>query len=70
VLASGGFLGIGDKLFAIPWRSLTLDPENKCFILDVARDRLERAPGFDKDHWPAIADEHWASGRRDPEALD
>jgi sporulation protein YlmC with PRC-barrel domain len=35
VLSSGGFLGIGDKLFAIPWRSLTLDPENKCFVVDV-----------------------------------
>ncbi|MET0680843.1 MAG: PRC-barrel domain-containing protein [Burkholderiales bacterium] len=60
VLASGGFLGIGDKLFAIPWRSLTLDPENKCFILDIAKERLERAPGFDTDHWPSMADETWA----------
>ncbi len=60
VLSSGGFLGIGDKLFAIPWLSLTLDPENKCFILDIAKDRLEQAPGFDKDHWPSMADETWA----------
>jgi sporulation protein YlmC with PRC-barrel domain len=60
VLASGGILGLGDKLFAIPWRSLTLDPENKCFILDIAKDRLEQAPGFDKDHWPSMADESWA----------
>jgi len=60
VLASGGFLGIGDKLFAIPWRSLTLDPENKCFLLDIAKERLERAPGFDKDRWPSMADERWA----------
>ena len=60
VLSSGGFLGIGDKLFAIPWGSLTLDPENKCFVLDVARDGLEQAPGFDKDHWPSMADRDWA----------
>ena len=60
VLASGGFLGIGDKLFAIPWRSLTLDTDNKCFILDIAKERLEGAPGFDKDHWPSMADERWA----------
>ena len=60
VLASGGFLGLGDKLFAIPWRSLTLDPENKCFVLDIAKDRLQQAPGFDQDHWPSMADESWA----------
>ena len=44
VLSSGGFLGIGDKLFAIPWRALTLDAENKCFRLDVSKDRMEEAP--------------------------
>lgn len=61
VLSSGGFLGIGDKLFAIPWAALTLDTDNKCFILDVSKGRLEKAPGFDKDHWPALADQTWAS---------
>ena len=60
VLSTGGFLGIGDKLFAIPWRALTRDPENECFILDVSKERLEQAPGFDKDHWPTMADETWA----------
>jgi sporulation protein YlmC with PRC-barrel domain len=60
VLSAGGFLGIGDKLFAIPWRSLTLDPENKCFVVDVGKERLEQAPGFDKDRWPSMADESWA----------
>ena len=56
VLSHGGLLGVGDRLFAIPWRALTLDTENKCFILDVAKERLSIAPGFDKDHWPAMAD--------------
>ena len=60
VLSSGGFLGVGDKLFAIPWGALTLDTDNKCFILDVSKERLEKAPGFDKDHWPSLADQSWA----------
>ena len=60
VLSSGGFLGIGDKLFAIPWRALTLDADNECFVLDVSKERLEQAPGFDKDNWPTMADESWA----------
>jgi len=60
VLARGGVFGIGERLFAIPWNALTLDTERKCFVLDVDRDRLERAPGFDRDHWPAMADAQWA----------
>ena len=31
VLSFGGFLGMGDKLFAVPWSALTLDTENKRF---------------------------------------
>jgi sporulation protein YlmC with PRC-barrel domain len=61
VLSFGGFLGMGDKLFAIPWSALTLDTDNKCFILSVDKERLDTAPGFDKDHWPAMADPTWAS---------
>ena len=44
VLSYGGFLGIGQKLFAVPWSALTLDTENKRFTLDVEKDRLENAP--------------------------
>jgi sporulation protein YlmC with PRC-barrel domain len=61
VLSSGGFLGIGDKLFAIPWSALTLDADNKCFILNIDKERLKNAPGFDKDHWPSMADQRWAT---------
>lgn len=61
VLAAGGFLGIGEKLFAIPWSALTLDADRKCFVLDVDAERLKNAPGFDKDHWPSMADTTWAS---------
>ena len=60
VLAAGGFLGMGEKFFAIPWQALTLDTDNKCFILDIDKERMERAPGFDKDHWPSMADTTWA----------
>src|SRR5512135_141884 len=51
VLSFGGFLGMGDKLFAIPWEALTLDEDNHQFILDIDKDKLENAPGFDKDNW-------------------
>ncbi len=57
VLSFGGFLGIGDKLFAIPWQALTIDTENEVVIFDVEKEVLEDAPGFDKDDWPTTVSE-------------
>jgi len=59
VLSFGGFLGMGEKLFAVPWSALTLDTENKRFVLNVDKERLESAPGFDADKWPDMADATW-----------
>lgn len=61
VLSSGGFLGMGDRLFAIPWSAFTLDKVNQRFVLDVDVERLKNAPGFDKDQWPNMADTSWSS---------
>jgi sporulation protein YlmC with PRC-barrel domain len=59
VMSAGGLLGVGQKLFAIPWHALVLDTDRRCFILDAAVERFKEAPGFDKDHWPEQADEQW-----------
>jgi len=56
VLSFGGFLGIGDKMFAVPWKSLGYSDAEDMFILDAHKDRLKNAPGFDKDHWPSFTD--------------
>jgi hypothetical protein len=61
VLAFGGFLGMGEKLFAVPWQALHLDTINKRFVLDVDKERLKTAPGFNKDAWPDMADVQWAN---------
>jgi sporulation protein YlmC with PRC-barrel domain len=61
VLSFGGFLGMGTKLFALPWPALTLDAIEKRFILDASKEKLESAEGFDGDHWPAMADPAWAT---------
>ncbi|MGY6554369.1 MAG: PRC-barrel domain-containing protein [Wenzhouxiangella sp.] len=61
VLSSGGFLGMGDRLFAIPWQALHLDSDNKRFKLDIEVERLKKAPGFDKAEWPDMADATWNS---------
>jgi sporulation protein YlmC with PRC-barrel domain len=62
VLSYGGFLGMGDRLFAVPWNALKLDTVNKRFVLNVDKERLEHAPGFDKDNWPNMSDQTWAQG--------
>ncbi|MDQ3392601.1 MAG: PRC-barrel domain-containing protein [Bacteroidota bacterium] len=56
VISFGGFLGIGDKLFAVPWESFTFDKVNEQIIMDVNKETLENAPGFDKDNWPSSPD--------------
>ena len=56
VLDFGGFLGIGDKLFAVPLQAFQIDRTNEQFTLDVTKERLENAPGFDKNNWPSTAD--------------
>ncbi len=62
VLEFGGFMGFGDKLFAVPWRSLTAVPTEGIFILDQSKAKLEKAPGFDKDNWPDLGDRRWGAG--------
>ena len=65
VLSFGGILGMGEKLFAVPWTALTLDTKNKRFTLNVTKASLDQAPGFDKDSWPNMADQTWAKGIHD-----
>ncbi|WP_321924305.1 PRC-barrel domain-containing protein [Paraburkholderia guartelaensis] len=65
VLAEGGFLGMGNTLHAIPWSALTLDTDEKCFRVDIQAQRIKDDPGFDKDHWPSMADSTWGTQMHD-----
>lgn len=65
VLESGSFLGIGGKLFALPWKSIHYDTNQNCFILNVDKEKLKNAPGFDKDNWPDMADRTWGQSISD-----
>lgn len=64
VLSVGGVFTLGEKLFAVPWDALKLDTVNKRFILDVAKDRFESAPGFDSNEWPDMVDQSWVDSVR------
>jgi sporulation protein YlmC with PRC-barrel domain len=61
VLAFGGFLGMGEKLFAVPWQAMHLDTASKRFVLNIDKERLKTAPGFNKDAWPDMSDMTWAT---------
>lgn len=56
VVEFGAFLGVGGKLFAVPLKELTPDPDKKMFILNRDKEYLKKSPGFDKDHWPDTND--------------
>lgn len=56
VISFGGFMGFGEKYFAMPWEAFYLDTvEEDKVILSVPKEKLENAPGFDKDNWPDTA---------------
>jgi len=59
VLAAGGFLGLGEKLFAIPWRALQQSAGAKTFRLEMTEEQITQAPAFDRDRWPDLEDKHW-----------
>ena len=59
VLSFGGVLGVGEKLFAVPWSSIEVDAANKRLLMNVDKERLRSAPGFDKNNWPAMSDRAW-----------
>lgn len=56
VIEYGSFLGIGGKLFAIPFSELRVRPESKEFVVARDKDYLRMSPGFDKNHWPDTND--------------
>jgi hypothetical protein len=60
----GGFLGMGDKLFAVPWDAIHLDwKDNKITYgrVDVSEESIKQRQGFDENHWPQHADRGFTS---------
>lgn len=59
VIARGGVLGIGERLYAVPWNSMRRDARSHCFVVDIEPEVLDAAPSFDRHHWPSM-DAEWA----------
>jgi len=62
VVSFGGFLGMGEKLFAVPWGAFAQPKADKeTFVLDIDKERLKNAPGFDTHNWPQMASREWVT---------
>ena len=59
VVSFGGFLSMGEKLFAIPFSAFKYNEAENEYVLDVSKEKLKAAPGFDPNHWPSMAEEKW-----------
>lgn len=63
-MSVGGVLGIGERLFAVPFDQMRLEEDqnhnDRFFVINVSKEKLDKAPGFDKNHWPDFADPHWS----------
>ena len=62
VLSFGGFMGMGNKLFAMPWKAFEFAKTENKLVLNVDKEKLKNAPGFDQDaKWPDFADRTWGN---------
>ena len=61
ILSFGGFLGMGEKLFAVPLQMMRTSTEDRTFVLDVDKEKLKNAPSFDNDRWPDLHDRAFGS---------
>jgi sporulation protein YlmC with PRC-barrel domain len=62
VISFGGFLGMGNKLFAMPWNAFEFVKNENKLMLNVDKEKLKAAPGFDQDaKWPDFADRDWGN---------
>lgn len=59
VVSFGGFMGIGDKLFVVPWDAVIVDREKRVTYIDVKKETLEKSPSFSADKWPDLNDREW-----------
>lgn len=59
VLDFNGLFGLANKFFALPWKALHYNKDKDCFIVNIDKEKLKNAPGFDKDNWPNMADASW-----------
>jgi sporulation protein YlmC with PRC-barrel domain len=61
IVSFGGFLSLGDKWVPVPWEALTFRPDEKLLILQIEKEKLQKAPNFDKATLPELANRQWGA---------
>ena len=59
VLNYGSFMGMGGKLFALPWDILKYDTRHDAYVIGIPEEKLKNAPSFDSGAWPNMGDPAW-----------
>ena len=65
VLNYGSFLGMGGKLFALPWDILKYDTRRNAYVIGIPVEKLKAAPSFDTHAWPDMGDPAWGKAIHD-----
>jgi hypothetical protein len=62
VVSSGGFIGIGDELSAVPPAALRYAADRHSLVLDASKELLTQAPHFSSNRWPDFSQPAYADG--------
>ncbi len=66
VLNYGSFLGVGGRLFAMPWAMMKYDRQRDAYVVGIPEETLKNAPSFDAAQaWPDMGDHAFGSEIRD-----
>ena len=61
VMSFGGFLGIGENYYPLPWEMLTYDTRFGGYVVDLDRSRLEKAPSYSSTDAPDWSDRSYSN---------
>lgn len=62
IISSGGYLGMGDELSAVPPTALEFNAERDALQLDTSKETLASAPHFKADQWPDLNQPGYVGG--------
>ena len=59
VVGSGGFLGLGEDFYTLPWSVLRFEPQQDAYVVDISEEQLRAAPARTPEGTDPAADGAW-----------
>jgi sporulation protein YlmC with PRC-barrel domain len=59
VMSFGGFLGVGDDYYPLPWKALTYNTRLEGYVVDLDKGRLREAPHYTREDAAAWRDPNY-----------